>query len=76
LVLNQNPLHGKPDTTHNRHLFVHLRTQCEHCAGWGWVHPDDNCPRHRWEKYGSRGRCLHLYRCTSCGAEREVDTSD
>jgi DnaJ-class molecular chaperone len=76
VVLNQHPLHGNPDTAHHRHLFAHRRTQCEHCNGWGWLHPDDNCPRHQWEKIGNRGRCLHIYRCTGCGVEREIDASD
>ena len=76
IVLNQHPLHDMPNTAHHRHLFAHRRTKCSHCNGWGWLHPDDNCPRHQWEKIGSRGRLLHIYRCTDCGAELEIDTSD
>jgi hypothetical protein len=76
VVLNQHPLSVKLDTADHRHLLAHRRTTCSQCNGWGWLHPDDNCPRHQWEKASSRGRCLHIYRCTSCGAQREIDTSD
>ncbi len=76
MALNQSPLKGMPDTAANRHRFAHRRTQCDHCNGWGWLHPDDNCPRHQWQKIGNCGRSLHIHRCTGCGAEREIDTSD
>ena len=77
LQLNAHPLPPScGDTLHNRHLFVHSRAQCSHCAGWGWVHPNDNCPAHDFVKIRSKARCLHIYRCNRCGTERVVDSSD
>lgn len=82
LLLNQyrlppNSVRGRyPDTPENRHIYCHFRSQCGHCAGWGWVSRDEKCTGHDWELVANTGRCLNMYRCVHCDARQEVDSSD
>jgi hypothetical protein len=77
LQLAATPLpRGCADTAANRHMLAHRRAKCDHCNGWGWVHPSDHCPRHEFVVARSLGRSLTLYQCAHCGIEREIDTSD
>lgn len=76
LRLNAYPLHDREDTAENRHKFSHFRASCSHCNGWGYVHQTENCPGHEWKHVRNTGNCLNLYRCTVCGKEWEIDSSD
>lgn len=64
------------NTACDRHMFAHKKVVCPHCRGWGWVHPDDRCPRHQWETVRKLGRLLSVERCAACGLEQQVDLSD
>jgi RecJ-like exonuclease len=76
LLLNQYPLpFGQEDTAENRHKFVHFRSHCMHCNGWGYVREDEMCPGHEWRHIRNTGNCLNLYRCDHCGKEWEIDSS-
>lgn len=54
---------------------AHFRTMCGACWGYGYLQPGQTCP-HEWQHDRTIGRCLHVWKCTKCGAEREVDSSD
>jgi hypothetical protein len=56
----------------------HFRASCDNCWGWGYVKPgskDANC-LHEYQTDRNVGRCLNVWKCRKCGAEREVDSSD
>jgi len=77
LLLNQYPLpDGMANTPENRSKFSHFRCHCMHCNGWGYVRETENCPGHEWVHVRNTGRCLNLYRCSVCGKEWEIDSSD
>lgn len=76
LKLNAYPLHGRPNTPENRHLFSHFRAACDHCNGWGHVLPGDEDHIHEWEYIKNIGNCLNLYRCKVCNRDWEIDSSD
>ncbi len=76
LKLNAYPLHGRQDTPENRHRYAHLRGHCGACWGWGYLQPDQTCA-HNWDgPQRNVGKCLNIWTCSRCGAEREVDSSD
>ena len=56
--------------------FPRLQSQCGHCWGYGWIHPTNTCKGHEWKHIEAVGRCLTLWKCEHCDAEREVDSSD
>lgn len=76
LRVNTYSLGGLENTAKNRHNHSHFRASCSHCNGWGWVHPDNTCTGHKWVHVANTGKCLNLYKCSECGAEWEVDSSD
>lgn len=76
LQLNAYPLHLHKDTARNRHFFSHFRAHCMHCNGWGWTSPAETCPGHQWVPVRKTGNCLTVHRCTVCGKEWEIDSSD
>lgn len=76
LTLNAYPLHGKENTPENRHRFSHFRVHCSNCNGMGYVRPENADHIHKWEHAGNAGNCLNLYRCSGCGQEWMVDSSD
>ena len=69
---------GYADTPQNRHLYVHFRTVCGHCNGWGFITPEEaaKCSGHDWKWVKNLGRCYNLYECVHCGAKSEVDSRD
>jgi len=75
LQLNAYPLHGKPSTKKNRHLFSHFRAGCTNCQGYGYVAPKDAHHIHKWNYVRNIGNCLNLYEC-ECGLKWQVDSSD
>lgn len=56
--------------------FPNLESQCGHCWGYGWIHPTNTCKGHEWKHIKEVGRCLTLWKCEHCDAERQVDSSD
>ena len=54
----------------------HFQQHCTQCDGWGWVRTglDATC-LHDWQYVEKLGNCLHLYRCSKCNKEWEVDSS-
>jgi DnaJ-class molecular chaperone len=76
LRLNAYKLHGKEDTSQNRHNFSHFRASCDNCNGYGLVRTIDKDHIHDWKYIKSSGRCLHIYQCSICQAKKEVDSSD
>jgi len=77
--LKMNSYHlpeGYPDTTENRHRYVHFRCQCSHCNGWGYVSPKEKCDGHEWVFEKNLERCYNRYRCTKCEQTSDVDSSD
>lgn len=76
LKLNAYPLHGKTNTTENRHNFSHFRASCDHCQGYGYVKPEDASHIHKWEFVKNVGNCLNEYTCKQCNQTWIVDSSD
>jgi hypothetical protein len=67
---------GKAFTPANRKLYVHFNASCDHCNGWGYVHPNVTCPGHQWVEIKTIANCLHLMECKVCKAQWEMDSSD
>ena len=76
LTLNAYPLHHYTNTPENRHRYSHFRKVCNHCNGYGYVHPDNNCPGHEWVHTRNVGRCLDEYKCKHCPAIAQFDSGD
>ena len=76
LTLNAYPLHGKADTPENRYKFSHFRASCSHCMGWGYVEPKNAYHVHHWVHDRNIGNCLNVLKCSDCGLEWQVDSSD
>jgi hypothetical protein len=67
---------GVQDTPEARHRYVHFKAHCTHCSGWGYVPEEQTCTGHEWTYVRTLGRCHELLRCSICGTEQEVDSTD
>lgn len=79
LVVNAYRLpDGMADTPENRHKYRHFRASCNQCAGWGYVasKEDAECIHEAGPGTPTRFNCVTNYRCTKCGKEWSVDSSD
>lgn len=76
LNLNCYPLHGKEDTPENRHRYSHFRAMCGLCWGYGWGTEERFKCDHDWVFEQNLGRCYNRYRCASCSATWDCDSSD
>lgn len=69
---------GYEDTSENRHKYVHFRSNCNNCNGWGYVNPNsrDATCIHDYKFLRNVGNCLNTYKCGKCGKEVTYDSSD
>lgn len=69
---------GMEDTAENRHKYRHFRASCSQCVGWGYVtdKQDAECVHQPGPGTATSFRCVTNYRCTKCGKEWSVDSSD
>ena len=76
LSINSYPLHSHADTSENRHLYSHFRTNCNQCNGWGQLDKKNTVCIHTLVHDSNVGNCLNRYKCCKCDHTEVWDSSD
>jgi hypothetical protein len=74
LILNAYPLHGKPDTKENRHLYTAYKAICGQCNGFGWVSKDNMKCIHEWA-FSHQDVYDRVVKCIYCNKKQVTQDS-